>query len=73
MSEMLKCDRCGKVDDLPIYSFGTEQFYLGAIKKYTYLGQEIEPEITEIDLCNRCKNTLHIFVNEFMEKTDETI
>ncbi len=64
--KLIKCDRCGKVDDGVRYGyFGIEPFYIGSIVQYLYSDV---PKMDSIDLCRECNAELDQFVNKFMEK-----
>ena len=68
MSEMLRCDRCGRADELPSYSFGYEAFYAGKVMIYQCYGDEAMPAFEAVDLCKDCRSILDQFVMEFMEE-----
>lgn len=63
--KMIKCDRCGKVDDGPIYSMGCYPFYIGQVREYSY-GEM--PGINNLDLCNKCQSEFDGITTKFMEK-----
>lgn len=66
MSKLIKCDRCGKVDNgLNIVNCGTEGFFVGKIEYYEYSN---EPEFRTIDLCQSCHAELNKSIHVFMEQ-----
>ena len=63
--KMLKCDRCGAVDRMPVRIFGTSPFYMGCVKYYSYAD---EPTVEDADLCGACQAKLDGWVRAFMDE-----
>lgn len=64
--KMVKCDRCGEVDDgNMILNCGISEFFIGLIERYVYSD---EPRFDKVDLCRGCHGELNAMVTRFMDK-----
>lgn len=66
--KMIKCDRCGKKEEImgSLFSAGIEPVYFGRVTQYR-LGEI--PDIHGIDLCTKCQDEYDVLTREFMEKS----
>ncbi len=67
--KITKCDRCGKTATPKNKGFVSR--FLGRVDKYSYLGQEMDPETVNRDLCAACQDELDGMVNTFMDREEE--
>ena len=66
--EMIKCDRCGKVDyGQRIHNFGFATMYFPSISVYYSPDSPIE----KVDLCKNCYGELYGIVNKFMKECEK--
>jgi len=67
MAKMVKCDRCGRVDDgNMIVSCGISEFFVGSkIERYVYSD---EPRFEPVDLCRECHGEYNALTQKFMQK-----